>query len=84
MTPSASLEIRYCQSCGYLTRALSLAATIQSTYGLAPALTPVSGGRYELWCADTLVLKRSWLAIPSEESLIQALHAHLVMEGLLG
>ena len=84
MTEPVALEVRYCQSCGYLTRALSLAATIQSTHGLTTTLTPVSGGRYELWCAETLILKRSWLTVPSEEAMLAALQVHLDGQDRLG
>lgn len=73
---SAPLEIRYCASCGYLTRALSLAATIERELGEAPALKPVSGGRYELWRGDALILKRTLLRVPSEQAMMEALRAH--------
>jgi predicted Rdx family selenoprotein len=77
VTQAVPLKIHYCGSCGYLTRALSLVAAIKAVHGLHATLTPVSGGRYELWSGETLILKRSWLSVPSEEAMLAALRTHL-------
>lgn len=77
VTDVGPLTIRYCRSCGYLTRALSLVAAIKTAHGLETTLTPVSGGRYELWSGEHLVIKRSWISVPSEEAVLTALALYL-------
>ena len=77
MSDQPQLQIRYCRSCGYLTRALSLATVIETQMQLNVELVPVSGGRYELWDGDTLVQGRTWFTVPSEEVLLAALRDHL-------
>lgn len=67
LTEAAPRETRCCQSC----------ASIKAPHGLDATLTPVSGGRYELWCGETLILERAWLSVPSEEAMLAALRAHL-------
>ena len=75
--PGVALELKYCQACGYLSRALSLVAAIEAAHGLSVQLTPVSGGRYELWSGERLLLKRSWLTVPSEQAMLDALAGFL-------
>lgn len=77
MTEVVPLDVRYCRSCGYLARALSLVAAIKAAHSLDATMTPVSGGRYELWSGEDLIIKRSWISVPSEEAVLTALSLYL-------
>ncbi|HLL71941.1 MAG TPA: hypothetical protein VK363_10940 [Pyrinomonadaceae bacterium] len=59
-----------------------MAALVRSETGIEPRLVQGRMGEFSVWLDDKLILKRSWLKLPTDEQVLAAVRSALQRPGV--
>jgi len=59
-----------------------VAALVRSETGIEPRLVQGRMGEFSVWLDDKLILKRSWLKLPTDEQVLAAVRSALQRPGV--